>query len=317
MSRIHEALKRAEQERAASNTAQQVEVRAEYTGASSAIETAAPPPKVSTPSILQSIPVPLSKAEAIPETLQFEEIWANCSKPSWKPNSNFLVFSDPNPFHPGTEQFRTLRSRLYRLRDSQPLRTILVSSAIPAEGKTLIAANLAHAMVRQKGCRVLLIDADLRSPRTHTLLGAPATPGLADYLQNGANEFEVIQRGHEEGFCFVPAGNHVTHPSELISSHHMKQFLERVKPAFDWIIIDSPPALPVADASVLGRLCDGVLFVVRAKSTPSETSQKACKELRDTHILGVVLNSADETAEYSSYYSGTPYGLPSAGNSKK
>jgi len=124
MSRIHEALKRAEQERAASKTAQKVEERVEHIGASSAIETAAPPPEVSAPSILQSIPVPLSKAEAIPKTLQFEEIWANCSKPAWKPNSDFLVFSNPNPFHPGTEQFRTLRSRLYRMRDSQPLRTI-------------------------------------------------------------------------------------------------------------------------------------------------------------------------------------------------
>lgn len=312
MSRIHEALKRAEQERAASSLAQKVEERVVHIGASSAIETATPAPEVSTPSILQSISVPLPKAEAIPETLQFEEIWANCSKHAWKPNPNFLVFCNPNPFHPGTEQFRTLRSRLYRMRDSQPLQTILVSSAIPAEGKTLIAANVAHAMVRQKGSRVLLIDADLRSPRTHTLLGAPATPGLADYLQNGSNEFEIIQRGHEEGFCFIPAGNHVTHPSELISSDRMKQFLERVKPAFDWIIIDSPPALPVADASVLGGLCDGVLFVVRAKSTPSETSQKACKELRDTRILGVVLNSADETAEYNSYYTNTPYGLAPA-----
>ena len=74
----------------------------------------------------------------------------------------------------------------------------------------------------------------------------------------------------------------------------MKQFLEIAKPAFDWIIIDSPPALPVADASVLGGLCDGVLFVVRANSTPSEIAQKGCKELRDAHILGVVLNTVEE-----------------------
>ena len=317
MSRIHEALKRAEEERAASHVAPKHEESIERIAPSNAVETAATPPKVSIPSILQPIPVPQAKTEAIPGTLQFEEIWANCSKPAWKPNPNFLVFNNPSPFYPGTEQFRTLRSRIYRMKDSQPLRTILVSSAIPAEGKTLVSANLAHALVRQKGSRVLLIDADLRAPRTHMLLGAPATPGLADYLQNECNEFEVIQRGHEEGFCFVPAGNHVTHPSELISSDRMKQFLERVKPAFDWIIIDSPPALPVADASVLGGLCDGVLFVVRAKSTPSETSQKACKELRDAHILGVVLNSADETAEYNSYYSNTPYGLHTADDSKK
>src|ERR1700746_3284264 len=87
--------------------------------------------------------------KSLPATLDFDDIWANCARPNCKPNSNFLVFSNPNPFHPGTEQFRTLRSRLYRMRESQPLQTILVSSAIPAEGKTLVAANLAHALVRQ------------------------------------------------------------------------------------------------------------------------------------------------------------------------
>ena len=191
------------------------------------------------------------------------------------------------------------------------LQTILISSAIPAEGKTVVSSNLAFALVRQQGSRVLLIDADLRSPRVHMLLGAPAAPGMADYLQSTATEFQITQRSGEEGLCFIPAGNHVTHPSELISSGRMKEFLERMKPAFDWIIIDSPPALPVADASVLGGLVDGVLFVVRANSTPSEASQKACKELRDAHILGVVLNTAEESEGYNSYYT-SAYGSPQA-----
>jgi capsular exopolysaccharide synthesis family protein len=315
MSRIHEALKRAEQERAASQTAQKVEERAESVAVSSEIETVTPRAYISP--ILETAVVPHSEVKPLPDTLRFEEIWARCSRPQLKPNPKFLVFCNSNPFHPGTEQFRTLRSRLYRMRDTQPLQTVLVSSAIPAEGKTLVAANLAHALARQQGCRVLLIDADLRSPRLHTLFGAPPTPGLADYLQKGSSEFEVMQRGHEDGLCFVPAGNHVTHPSEMISSDRMKQFLERVKLAFDWIIIDSPPALPVADASVLGGLCDGVLFVVRANSTPSETSQKACKELRDAHLLGVVLNTVEETSEYGSYYSNVPYGTSSPQNPQK
>jgi protein-tyrosine kinase len=317
MSRIHEALKRAEQERASSLPAQQIEERVEHIAASNVTETPAPSSDVSAPPVLPRAIVPQFKAEVLPHPLQFDEIWANCTRPKWKPSSNLLVFSNSNPFQPGTEQFRTLRSRLYKMRDSQPLRSVLVSSAIPAEGKTLVAANLAYAFVRQQGCCVLLIDADLRSPRLHTMMGAPATPGLADYLQNSRNEFEVIQRGPEEGLCFIPAGNRVAHPSELISSDRMKQFLERAKPAFDWIIIDSPPALPVADASVLGGLCDGVLFVVRANSTPSETAQKACKELRGTHLLGAVLNTVDEASQYGSYYSNTPYGLSSPGNPKK
>lgn len=315
MSRIHEALKRAEQERVASQSAHLSRESADRGITTSAIETVAPSsntfsPEIASPAASPTVVSSQVQTEVLPENLHFEGIWANCSKTQWKPDAHMLVFGNSDPFHPGAEQFRTLRSRLYRIRESQPLQTILISSAIPAEGKTLIATNLAHAMVRQHGCRVLLIDADLRSPRIHTLLGAPATPGLADLLQSGATELEVIQRGHEPGLCFIPAGNHVTHPSELISSDAMKRLLTRLKSAFDWIIIDSPPALPVADASVLGGICDGVLFVVRAKMTPSETSQKACKELRDAHILGVVLNTADEADGYGSYYSNGRYGAP-------
>lgn len=317
MSRIHEALRRAEKERAASQTAQKIEGRVEHIAEGSMIKTAAPPSNISAEPILQPAVIPQSGPEGLPDILQFEQVWANCSRPRWKPNPNLLVFNNSNPFHQGTEQFRTLRSRLYRMRESQPLQTILISSAIPGEGKTVVAANLATALARQKGCRVLLVDADFRAPRLHVLLGAPEAPGLADYLQNGCKEIEIFQRGHEEGLCFIPAGNHVTHPSELISSDRVKQFLERVKPAFDWIIIDSPPALPVADASILGGLCDGLLFVVRANSTPSESAQKACKELRGARILGVVLNNVEETSEYGSYYSNIPYGLSSSANPQK
>jgi len=316
MSRIHEALKRAEQERAASQTAQGSDRQAEHGSASSVIETAPPPTGILPNLGLPHGNVAHSESAKISAPLKFETLWSKCSRRDWKPDPNLVVFENSNPFFPGAEQFRTLRSRLYRMREGQPLQSILISSAIPAEGKTMVSTNLAYALVRQQGCHVLLIDADLRSPRIHTLLGAPAAPGLADYLQNTATEFEVTQRASEDGLCFIPAGNHVTHPSELISSDRMRQFLDRVRPAFDWIIIDSPPALPVADASVLGGLVDGVLFVVRANATPSEVSQKACKELRDAHILGVVLNNAEESAAYNSYYSGGAYGAPPVATKK-
>jgi capsular exopolysaccharide synthesis family protein len=315
MSRIHEALKRAEQERAAGQAAPTNERQGEQAIADSAIEGAPLRSNISPQAIFPHLQAARTEAESISDPVQFEELLANCLHAQWKPDPTAIVFSNSDPFSPGSEQFRTLRSRLYRMRESQPLQTILISSAIPAEGKTLVSSNLAYALVQQTGSRVLLIDADLRSPRIHTLLGAPAAPGLADYLQDTATVFKVVQRGREDGLCFIPAGNHVTHPSELISSDRMKQFLDRLRPAFDWIIIDSPPALPVADASVLGGLVDGVLFVVRANSTPSEVSQKACKELRDAHILGVVLNTAEDSAEYNSYYA-SGYGASPNGAKK-
>jgi protein-tyrosine kinase len=319
MSRIHEALKRAEQERAAGQPPQGSERKPEPVATSTVVATAppaSPASKVSPQAALPPVTAAHGGTEPVLDPVQFDVLWAKCAQRRWSPDANVLVFENADPFFPGTEQFRTLRTRLYRMRENQPLQTVLISSAIPAEGKTLVSTNLAYALVRQRGCRVLLIDADLRSPRVHSLLGAPAAPGLADYLQSTATEFEITQRGPEEGFCFIPAGNHVTHPSELISSDRMKQFLERVKPAFDWIVIDSPPALPVADASVLGGIADGVLLVVRASSTPSEASLKACKELRDAHILGVVLNTAEESSGYNSYYSGSAYTAPADATKK-
>jgi capsular exopolysaccharide synthesis family protein len=313
MSRIHEALKRAEKERAANQTGEAVERSPQSPVPLRANETAPPakgekiiPAELSMPRLAATALL----AEPAPGAIDFETLWANCSLRHWKPDPKLVVFDNDDPFFPGAEQFRTLRSRLYRMRESQPLQTLLISSAIPAEGKTVVSTNLAYALVRQRGCRVLLIDADLRSPRVHTLLGAAATPGLADYLQNTANEFQITQRSTEEGLCFIAAGTHVTHPSELISSERMKDFLERVRPLFDWVIVDSPPALPVADASILGGLVDGVMLVVRANSTPSAASQKACKELGDAPIIGVVLNTSEQSSDYNSYYSGSLYTNP-------
>jgi len=312
MSRIHEALKKAEKEKTTGTSSQDVDVLVESPATDRGMQST-----FGEPGGLPAAAGSKAGTGAPPAALRFEELWTKCAVHKWNPDPSLLVFNNSNPSRPGTEQFRTLRSRLYRIRESQPLQTILVSSAIPAEGKTVVAANLALALAQQQGSRVLLIDADLRASRAHSLLGVPAAPGLVDYLQGGMDEFAVIQRGNEEGLCFIPGGNHAAHPSELISSSRMKQFLERARSVFDWIIIDSSPVLPVADASVLGSLCDGVLVVVRASSTPSETAQKACREFKGANVLGVVLNTVEQTSEYGSYYASGPYGESPKGGSRK
>ena len=187
MSRIHEALKRAEQEKTANHNGGP---SAASGSVSDVIDTPVPPLAVSTPLI-----VPQVEKNPSPADLHFDELWTTCSRPQWNPDPKALMFRSSDPFVQGAEQFRTLRSRLFMIREDQALKTVLVTSAIPAEGKTLVATNLVHAIVRLRGTRVLLIDGDLRSPRVHTLLGAPAAPGLADYLQGGASMTDVIQRG--------------------------------------------------------------------------------------------------------------------------
>ena len=103
------------------------------------------------------------------------------------------------------------------------LRRVAVTSSVPAEGKTFVAANLAQSIVRQPDRKVLLIDADLRASRLHHMLGAPRTPGLADYLRGEADEFKVVQKGSDAHLCFIPAGNEVSNPSELLLNDRMQR----------------------------------------------------------------------------------------------
>jgi protein-tyrosine kinase len=303
MSRIHEALQKADQERAVHRSEKATTESANQDASTPAHED--PPAPVN---ILSSPVVIHSKPETVPAVLKFDELRTRCARPRWHIDPNLVVFHDAGPSGLGTEQFRTLRSRLYRLRENLTIRTLLVTSAVPAEGKTFVATNLAQAIARQKDRRVLLIDADLRSPRIHTLLGAPSTPGLAEYLQGEANELDLIQCGGKEDLYFIPAGKQVTHASELILNGRLQKLLERLAPLFDWVILDSPPALPVADASILAGLCEGVLLVVRAGRTPSITVQKACQELQGTNIVGVALNGMEKVQDYGEYFTYGGYG---------
>jgi protein-tyrosine kinase len=300
MSRIHEALKKAEQERAAVQPAEPLLLP---------IDMAPVPPAVrneinlTAPDIVAQTPIIAAHAS---DYLRFEDIRARCKHPEWHPDANVNVFFNSDAGTHGAEQFRTLRSRLYQLRSNQQLRTLLVTSSVPGEGKTFVTSNLAQAIVRQPDRRVLIIDADLRLPRLHVPLGAPRAPGLSDYLRGEVDEMGVIQNDPSGNLCIIPGGNEVTDPSELLSNGRMKTLLDRLTPVFDWVIVDSPPCLIVSDASVLMDLCDGVLMVVAAGLTPSETAQRACQEFRERNVVGVVLNRAEDSTSYGggAYYYG-------------
>lgn len=296
MSRIHEALKKAEQDRAV-----MLPVEAQALPAKSVeIETngGSRGPVVATD--VQRKPNVI--APPLGDYLRFDDLIARCARPHWHPDPNVNVFMSSELSVHGAEQFRTLRSRLYQLRGTQPLKTILITSSLPADGKTFLANNLAQAFVQQPDRRVLMIDADLRRSRLHVPLGAPDSPGLTEYLRGEADEMAIIQHGQEGNLFFISGGTDVPDPSELLSNGRLKQLLDRLTPVFDWVIMDSPPCLPVADASVLADNCDGVLLVVRAGSTPAEAAQRASQELQGRNILGVVLNAVDKKHAYPHYY---------------
>jgi protein-tyrosine kinase len=299
MSRIHEALKKAEQERAAT--------QAGALQPNFATTPVADPPvfedgprDVAGPATAATSP---TGTPAFASPFNIDALLARCAQLEWKPDPATMLFLNGDDSARGTEEFRTLRSRLYHLREKMPLKKLLITSALPKEGKSFTSSNLAQVMVRQHGRRALLIDADLRAPRLHLMLGTTSDPGLSDYLLGQNDEFSIMQRGPLANLFFIPSGTGATDPAELIGNGRLKHLLQRVEPLFDWIIIDSPPAVPVSDASVLAKACDGVLMVVRSNSTPIDLARKARQEFPDQALVGVVLNGTrDQAVPYARYY---------------
>lgn len=304
MSRIHEALKKAEEQRS---------------GGEASVEPVRPAPESVDPVMPVLAAPPAANATearagsgAIPSfgaPLTVDTLLSRCVAGNWTPDRKTMLFFNGDEQGYGMEEFRTLRSRLYQLRDRQSLKKVLITSALPKEGKSFVAANLAQVMVRQHGRRALLIDGDLRGARLHSALGAESSPGLSDYLLGEADEFAIMQRGPMDNLFFIPCGRSVTNPAELVANGRLKMLLGRMEPLFDWIVLDSPPAVPVSDASLLANYCDGVLIVVRSNSTPFDMARKARQEFSGKQLVGVVLNGIDQGNSYSEYYYDA-YGRP-------
>jgi capsular exopolysaccharide synthesis family protein len=216
-----------------------------------------------------------------------------------------MLFFQGDDSRIGAEEFRTLRSRLYQIREKMALKRLMVTSALPKEGKSFVAANLAQVLVRQHGRRVLVIDADLRNPGMHRHFGTPQTPGLSEYLLGECDEFAAMQRGPMENLFFMAGGRVAGSSPELLSNGRLKLLLQRVEPLFDWIVMDTSPVIPVSDATLVAGNCDGILMVVRSNMTPSDLALRARQEFPDQLLLGVILNGTPaESIQHSKYYYG-------------
>jgi capsular exopolysaccharide synthesis family protein len=230
------------------------------------------------------------------DTTVSDTLLSGCRRSNWVLNPEMVLsFGGKEDAH-GTEEFRSLRSRLYRVRKEQHLKSILISSALPKEGRSFVAANLAQVLALQPDCRVLLIDADLRNPRLHVAFGTSAKPGLSEYLLQEVDEFAIMQRGQAEGLFLIPSGRLVSGPTEVVANGRLKSLIDQIESLFDWIIVDSPAAVPVSDACLLANSCDGVLLVVRSHSTPFDIVRKARGRFREESLVGVVLNTIETKA---------------------
>ncbi len=207
------------------------------------------------------------------------------------------------PKSPVSESYRTLRTNIQFARSDAPVRTLLVTSAGPKEGKSTTVANLAITMA-QLNTRTLLVDADLRRPVLHKLFGLRRDLGLTNLLVGKASLDEALLPTLVTNLTLLPSGVLPPNPSELLGSQQMQALLTQLKERFDIVLLDSPPVIAVTDASVLARLVDGVLLVVNAGSTNREALMRAKDQLDhvQAQVLGVLLNNITASHMYGSHY---------------
>jgi capsular exopolysaccharide synthesis family protein len=249
---------------------------------------------------------PASATEPIHETEKTASI-ESCSAliPNPSPESRVVAITEPGGI--AAEKFRLLAVRLRNLKQKRELKRVLVTSALPDEGKSVMAMNLACTLARYKQLRVLLVEGDMRRPKIQSNLGLPPMKGLSEWLRSDLPISEVIYHVNSPGLnlWLLPAGEPISDPVELMQSGRLAAVLDRLTEWFDWIIIDSTPILPVADTGVWARLSQGILMVVREARTEKRQLRKALDALESSTLLGVILNSSSNN-EHKSYY--TYYG---------
>jgi protein-tyrosine kinase len=219
-----------------------------------------------------------------------------------------LISLDSPAEMPG-EEFRSLRTRLNHLATLQKLQTIVVTSASPAEGKTFTALNLALTQAQLSENPVLMADLDLRRPSVHRLMQIDRGLGFSDYVQGTAPLEKCVRRIRGTSLYVMTAGSPVKNPLELLGSRETRSTIEDRFPAlFKWTILDSPPLLFSADANLLATLADGTIIVVRVGATTYDNIVRAMQTLCENNVLGIVVNGARAGELYSKftyYYSKT------------
>jgi capsular exopolysaccharide synthesis family protein len=203
------------------------------------------------------------------------------------------------------EQFRLLRSRLGLIQKQRNIKTILVTSAVPEEGKSFTASGLVCVFAQEIERKVLLIDADMRKPLSgysFGLNGSGANAGLSEVLQGKVALQNALLRSMNPEFSFLSSGSQPSNPSELLGSANFESMLKTASENFDWIILDSPPIHTISETTILASLCDTVIFVVRANSTPVKLVEESVNRIGRDRICGIVLNRQKHLSSSRYYY---------------
>lgn len=207
------------------------------------------------------------------------------------------------PSDPISEAYRSLRTAIQYSRIDKPIKSLLVASALPKEGKSTTAANIAITMAKA-GLKTLIVDGDLRRPVLHRLFNCDRKPGMIEYLKGGIDLNTAVRKTFVENLFLLPTGALPPNPAEVLGSDMMKATLEMLKASFDFVVFDSPPIVAVTDGVILSKLTDGVIFVTLANKTELDVLEKAYSTLKQVKadIIGFVLNEFDVTKAYGAYY---------------
>ncbi|SPF35372.1 Capsular polysaccharide biosynthesis protein [Candidatus Sulfopaludibacter sp. SbA4] len=281
MSRVHDALRRAEQ---------------------GGVAPAEEPPLKTVGRSPEFLPVSGPQANLPPVRLNIHAGMLGDAQPVVYEPAQQSHLLDLNKSHETpAEEFRTLRTRLNHLQTLQPLHTVVVTSPSPAEGKTFTAVNLAVAQSHLAETSVLLADFDLRRPMIHKLLQIERAPGLSDFLTGKCNFSQALRRVEGMNLYFLPAGSPVKNPLELLNMRQTKVLFEELPHVFHWAIFDTPPMLFSADANLLSTMADGTILVVKIGSTTFDSVTRAMQSLCENNVLGIVANGARASELYSKY----------------
>lgn len=296
MSRVHDALKKAEQmgyvpSPQPPNTDLTVPHEAQTPGATAAA--------VATPATAPYISV--GAAPSSPFSITLEQLLDEVEEIPFSPKAGSSLINKAQPTLPPGEEFRTLRTRLNHIQGLEPIHSLIVTSPSPAEGKSFTATNLALAQSHLTDNYTLLCDFDFRRPTLHSLFEIPRVPGTTDLLLGEATLTQALKRIAGTNLFVLPAGTLVRNPLELLNLKEVKSLLRELPKVFNWVILDTPPLLFSADANLLATLCDGTLVVVRIGSTTYEQLGRAVQSLCENNVLGVVANGAHAGELYSKY----------------
>ncbi len=218
------------------------------------------------------------------------------------PESRFVALTDSRSL--GAEKFRALVTRLENLRQKRELKCLQITSSVINEGKTLVSGNLAVTLAKHSGCKVLLVEGDLHRPRLASRLGLSQLPGLSHWWTGHDESMaRYVYRLNEMPLWFLGAGLACDQPSQVLQSARFVESFAKLCGQFDWVVIDSTPMLPTADANLWSRLVDGMLLVVREGVTPVKSLKSGLAGLDNPKLVGVVLN---EASEFEGHYYTTP-----------